>query len=60
MFIPDPDLDFFAHPGSRIQGSKKAPDPGSATLVCPHVHAFLDRGKKFKSNPVDLHTILQC
>ncbi len=24
---------FFTHPGSRIQGVKKAPDPGSATLV---------------------------
>jgi hypothetical protein len=47
MFIPDPELDFLP-----------IPDPGSATLVCPHVHAFLDRGKKFKSNPVDLHTIL--
>ena len=23
----------FIHPGSRIQGVKKAPDPGSATLV---------------------------
>jgi hypothetical protein len=22
MFVPDPDLDFFTHPGSRIQGSK--------------------------------------
>jgi hypothetical protein len=29
MFIPDPDLDFFIHPGSRIQGSKRhrIPDP---------------------------------
>jgi hypothetical protein len=24
---PDPDLDFFTHPGSRIQGAKKTPDP---------------------------------
>jgi hypothetical protein len=35
VFIPDPDLDFFfTHPGSRSQGSKKAPDPesGFATL----------------------------
>jgi hypothetical protein len=23
MFIPDPDLDFFTHPGSRIQASKR-------------------------------------
>jgi hypothetical protein len=33
--IPDPDIpdpDFFTHPGSQIQGFKKAPDPGSATL----------------------------
>jgi hypothetical protein len=29
MFSPDPDLDFFTHPGSRIQGSKRhrIPDP---------------------------------
>ncbi len=26
-----PDLDFFTHIGSRIQGVKKAPDPGSGT-----------------------------
>jgi hypothetical protein len=30
MFIPDPDL--FTHFGSRIQGSKKEQDPGTATL----------------------------
>ncbi len=29
LFIPDPDSDFFTHPGSP----KKAPDSGSATLV---------------------------
>jgi hypothetical protein len=35
MFIPDPDLDFLPipDPGSRIQGSKKAPDPGSLILI---------------------------
>ncbi len=29
LFIPDPDPDFFTHPGSRIQGSKRhrVPDP---------------------------------
>jgi hypothetical protein len=29
MLIPDPDLDFSAHPGSRIRGSKRhrIPDP---------------------------------
>jgi hypothetical protein len=31
MFIPDPNLIFFTHPRSRIQGSKKAPDPGSGS-----------------------------
>jgi hypothetical protein len=32
MFFPDPDPDFSQ---SRIQGSKKAADPGSATLRDP-------------------------
>ncbi len=43
-FIPDPDL-IFTHPGSLIQGVKKAPDPGSATLIfiakCLQYFAFL-------------------
>jgi hypothetical protein len=30
MFIPDPDLDFLPIPDL---GGKKAPDPGSSTLV---------------------------
>jgi hypothetical protein len=30
LFIPDPDPEFFTHPGSRI---KKAPDPGSASVI---------------------------
>ncbi len=33
MFVPDPDPGsgswFFTHPGSRIKGSKNAPDPGT-------------------------------
>ncbi len=31
--IGDPDPDFFTHPGFTDPGVKKAPDPGSATLI---------------------------
>jgi hypothetical protein len=33
MFIPDPDPDFFTHPGIPDPGVKREPDPGSATLA---------------------------
>jgi hypothetical protein len=41
MFTPDPDLDFFTHPGSQLQGAgiKKVPDSGSATLTNSTVEA---------------------
>ncbi len=50
LFIPDPDPDFFTHPGSRIQGSKghRIPDPEHRlkmeldlqSLFGLHVHSF--------------------
>jgi hypothetical protein len=33
MFTPDPDLDFFYPSRIPDPGVKKAPDPGSATVV---------------------------
>jgi hypothetical protein len=40
MFRADPGsrVRIFLHPGSRIQGSKKHPDPESATLVDTTCH----------------------
>jgi hypothetical protein len=33
IWVVHPESCFFTHPGSRIQGVKKALDPGSATLI---------------------------
>jgi hypothetical protein len=33
MFIPDPDIDFFTHPGSRIQGSKRHRIPDNTVFL---------------------------
>jgi hypothetical protein len=48
MFILDPDLDFYP---SRIQGFKKAPDPGSgsATLLSTIVYGKKDAFRRIKS-----------
>jgi hypothetical protein len=43
MFIPDPDLDFFNHPGSR---GKKGTGSGSATLPVAHTPAPESKKRK--------------
>jgi hypothetical protein len=48
LFIADPDPDFFTHPGDP-GGSKKAPVPGSATLL-PKTVDIIDEGALEKGN----------
>jgi hypothetical protein len=40
------------HPGYWVQGVKKAPDPGSATLPCTHFSTL------FKNSETSLKTLL--
>ncbi len=49
MFIPDMELDFFT--GSRIQGSKKPPDPGSGSAILLKIH--YDTGNYGRNNYKD-------
>jgi hypothetical protein len=45
---------FFTHPGCQIQGVKKAPYPGSATLILKPVQGAEVKpgGRMFESSPV--------